>query len=125
MKIYITPPQAQHETDFSQQNLSPSSRAVPDIPPSDINEKEPTVEYAVHKNLLCRFSGYFSAAFEGAFNEAASQSVTFDDIDISTFGFLVNWVYTKEIRDADCKVPALCKSLLNSTQHEDYQQNSI
>ena len=61
---------------------------------------EPTKKtLLVHKHLPSAYSTFFKAAFESPMVEGATQSMRLEDLDVSTFGALVHWLYTQEIEE--------------------------
>lgn len=54
--------------------------------------------FQVYKELLCRQSPFFEAAFEGPFSEGETQSMTLEDVGDNEFGIFLNWIHFKEIK---------------------------
>jgi hypothetical protein len=53
-------------------------------------------KFSIHKNIICHYSPYFSAAFNGNFVEGKTQRMTLD-VDEKAFGVLVNWFYNQVV----------------------------
>lgn len=53
--------------------------------------------FIIHKDLLCHYSVYFKKAFNGEFREAAESLVELVDTDTTTFGVIVDWLYTQRV----------------------------
>ncbi|KAL2066895.1 hypothetical protein VTL71DRAFT_1319 [Oculimacula yallundae] len=67
-------------------------------------EKAPSVQgeykdhkFIIHKNFVYHHSPFFSAAFNGRFVEGQTQTMNFDDIDPTLFGYFVHWLYTQKL----------------------------
>lgn len=54
--------------------------------------------FVVHKHLAAAHSPFFKAAFESPMIEGTTQTMRLEDIEVETFGVLVHWMYTKEIK---------------------------
>jgi hypothetical protein len=64
-----------------------------------IVDKEDIKEsFCVHRTLICQYSPFFKAAFEGLFTGGLKQSMRMEDTDTKVFGVLVNWLYTKHLK---------------------------
>lgn len=57
------------------------------------------VPFLVHKGLICGHSKYFSAAFNGFFKEAATQSIHLTEEDPVAFEILHIWLYTERLTE--------------------------
>jgi hypothetical protein len=64
-------------------------------------------KFVIHKAFICHYSPFFSAAFNGKFEEGNTQKMELDDVDPEVFGILANWLYTQEVSDAEKKTPDL------------------
>lgn len=53
-------------------------------------------QYYVHKALLTRHSDYFRNAFNGSWKEADENSISFEDVDTTTFELFVHWLYCQD-----------------------------
>jgi hypothetical protein len=60
----------------------------------------------IHKNMICHYSPFFSAAFNGNFKEGLSKETTLN-VYIKGFGLLVNWLYNQIVLGANGKRPHL------------------
>jgi hypothetical protein len=69
--------------------------------------------FIIHKDLICHYSPFFSAAFNGNFIEGTTQTMNLPDIDADIFGLLVHWLYTQQLdldpKDRDSNVLPLAK----------------
>jgi hypothetical protein len=61
----------------------------------------------IHKDFICYYSPFFDAAFNGNFQEGQTQTMKFDDVDVTAFGVLSDWFYTQKITDSEDKLPDL------------------
>jgi hypothetical protein len=61
--------------------------------------------YVVHKDLLCHYSKYFSAAFNGLFKEAQEKELKLAEVEPRVFDTVMGWLYTQhlDLEDADAK----------------------
>jgi hypothetical protein len=75
-------------------------------------QESATTKFLIHKNLLCQYSRFFTAAFNGKFMEGATQNMVFEEVDADMFGVLVNWIYTQKISGSSNVVPSLCEFLI-------------
>ncbi|KAF2491102.1 hypothetical protein BU16DRAFT_143700 [Lophium mytilinum] len=57
--------------------------------------------YHAHMGLLVHYSEYFRAAFTGSFKEAEKKELTLDEVEERTFGFFMDWLYSKKLPE-DC-----------------------
>ena len=57
-------------------------------------EKKP---FAIHKDLICQYSKYFNAAFNGRFEEAENKAANMDDVEPWVFAIFVSWLYTQQL----------------------------
>jgi hypothetical protein len=64
-------------------------------------------KFVSHKDFICYYSPFFSAAFNGKFEEGNTQKMELDDVDPEVFGILADWVYSQEVTDAERKTPDL------------------
>lgn len=60
-------------------------------------------DFTVHKELLVFYSGYFRAAFNGSFVEAAEKKIELLDIEANIFEEFHAWLYTRKIASEDGK----------------------
>lgn len=51
--------------------------------------------YHVHKDIICCYSEYFRAAYNGRWKEA-KEGVTLEDVEVEVFNLFVHWLYTQE-----------------------------
>ncbi|KAG9751660.1 hypothetical protein KCU73_g6290, partial [Aureobasidium melanogenum] len=62
----------------------------------------PTKEhYIIHKGLLCSYSDFFRAAFEGAFKEAHENKIELPDVLVDVFEAFQVWLYSRSLRDPE------------------------
>ncbi|PVH87826.1 hypothetical protein DL98DRAFT_581062 [Cadophora sp. DSE1049] len=54
--------------------------------------------FLVHKHLASAHSSFFKAAFESPMVEGTTQTMRLEDVEVETFGVLVHWMYTGEIK---------------------------
>jgi hypothetical protein len=55
-------------------------------------------EYIVHKQLITFYSPFFDRAFNGAFLEGQTQTMTLgEEIPVDIFGLFVHWLYTQQL----------------------------
>lgn len=57
--------------------------------------------FIVHKGLLCFYSDFFRAAFEGSFKEATERKIELPDVDIDTFEAFQVWLYSQSFRSTE------------------------
>jgi len=55
--------------------------------------------YNLHKDLLCFYSDYFRAAFNGSFKEAADRKLELPNVEISLFDKFQVWLYTRDLQE--------------------------
>jgi hypothetical protein len=53
-------------------------------------------KFHVHKDVICHYSEYFRAAFNGRWIEA-EEDVKLEDIDVEVFELFVHWLYAQEL----------------------------
>uniref|UniRef100_A0A8C1UM84 Zinc finger and BTB domain containing 41 n=1 Tax=Cyprinus carpio TaxID=7962 RepID=A0A8C1UM84_CYPCA len=63
--------------------------------------------YRAHRVVLAFGSGYFHAKFSG---NPELQHATIDIIEVSTFGHLLNFLYTSELDVSESQIPALAEA---------------
>ncbi len=63
--------------------------------------------YRAHKVVLAFGSGYFHAKFS---ENPELRHVTIDNIEVSTFGHLLNFLYTSEFDVSESQIPALAEA---------------
>jgi hypothetical protein len=61
--------------------------------------------YTLHKDLLCFYSDFFRAAFNGSFKEATERKIELPDVDVETFEAFQVWLYTQNLPQNE-SVPA-------------------
>lgn len=68
-----------------------------------------TLEYkfVVYKDIICHYSPFFHAAFNGNFEEGRTQTINFVDVDHEIFDLLLKWIYTKDIKNVMDQRPSL------------------
>ncbi|TIA16451.1 hypothetical protein D6C81_05943 [Aureobasidium pullulans] len=57
--------------------------------------------FVVHKGLLCFYSDFFRAAFNGSFEEATERKIKLPDVDIDTFENFQLWLYSRTLLDTE------------------------
>ncbi|TVY19562.1 hypothetical protein LARI1_G003406 [Lachnellula arida] len=63
-----------------------------------VNSAEVTKKpFLVHKAILCHYSPFFDAAFNGGFQEDTTQELDLPDTDPIVFGILVEWTYSQRV----------------------------
>ncbi|TVY53584.1 hypothetical protein LCER1_G007375 [Lachnellula cervina] len=60
-------------------------------------EDDKRQEFLVYKEFICYYSPFFNAAFNGSFEEGATQSIDIVDVHRKVFGLFVNWIYTQNV----------------------------
>ena len=69
--------------------------------------KEPNnKEFHVHKGLICHFSTYFNATFNGSFKEAVEKRVDLSEDEIKVFQAFYNLIYTNRLHDETEMLPS-------------------
>ncbi|KAF2809742.1 uncharacterized protein BDZ99DRAFT_499038 [Mytilinidion resinicola] len=53
--------------------------------------------YHAHMDLIVHYSEYFRAAFTGSFREAEEKELTLEEVEERTFGFFMDWLYSKKL----------------------------
>ncbi|KAF8852845.1 hypothetical protein BDZ45DRAFT_807098 [Acephala macrosclerotiorum] len=56
--------------------------------------------FTVQKSLICHYSAFFDAAFNGGFLEGKSQAMDMEDVEGEIMGLLVDWLYLQRIQSA-------------------------
>ncbi|KAG9657191.1 hypothetical protein KCU64_g5367, partial [Aureobasidium melanogenum] len=84
-----------------------AGRAVstPNKWPSSKSYKEPVTlivgatkeHYILHKDLLCFYSDFFRAAFNGSFKEAAERKIELPNTEVDVFEAFQVWLYTQKM----------------------------
>lgn len=57
--------------------------------------------YSVHKALLCFYSDFFRAAFNGSFKEAIESQIELLDVEIQVFEAFQAWLYSKTLLNTE------------------------
>jgi hypothetical protein len=52
--------------------------------------------FLVHKEIICYYSPFFDATFNGKFQEGKTQCMALDDTDPDLFAALVEWLYNTD-----------------------------
>ena len=68
--------------------------------------------FAVHKVLLCYYSGYFNAALNGSFEEAEKDTVSLPTEDPQIFECFMHWVYTRRFTASTNDTESLCPNTM-------------
>ncbi|KAG9831930.1 hypothetical protein KCU98_g13032, partial [Aureobasidium melanogenum] len=58
-------------------------------------------KYTLHKGLLCIYSDFFRAAFEGSFKEAHENKIELPDVLVDVFEAFQVWLYSRSLRDPE------------------------
>ncbi|KAI4719439.1 hypothetical protein E4T48_04306 [Aureobasidium sp. EXF-10727] len=53
--------------------------------------------YSLHKELLCFYSDFLRAAFNGSFKEATERKIELPDVEIEVFESFQVWLYTQKM----------------------------
>lgn len=56
--------------------------------------------FKIHRNILCYYSRYFEAAFNGPFQEGQTQKAHLNNLDPETFMILSNWLNSHLLENA-------------------------
>jgi hypothetical protein len=66
-------------------------------------------KFNIHKNILCYYSRYFTAELNDGNPslEGNPELITLTDVQTSTFGLFLNWIYYQKIRDEEGELPGL------------------
>ncbi|CAD0107048.1 unnamed protein product [Aureobasidium uvarum] len=82
-----------------QNAATPSKGAVstPDKKPSAYVVTSTIKAYTLHKDLLCFYSDYFRAAFNGSFKEATERKLEVSDVEKHVFEEFQVWLYTRNL----------------------------
>lgn len=62
--------------------------------------------FALDKDLICKNSAYFEAAFNSDFSEAATQELEIEDVDIEIFRIFVHWLHKGKLVGDDENRPS-------------------
>ncbi|THY29893.1 hypothetical protein D6D01_03441 [Aureobasidium pullulans] len=57
--------------------------------------------FVVHKDLLCFYSDFFRAAFNGSFEEATERKIKLPDVCIQTFESFQVWLYSRTLLNTE------------------------
>jgi hypothetical protein len=57
--------------------------------------------FIVHKGLLCFYSDFFRAAFEGSFKEATERKIELSDVEVETFEAFQVWLYSQSLHNIE------------------------
>ncbi|THY15521.1 hypothetical protein D6D00_09331 [Aureobasidium pullulans] len=79
--------------------------STPNKKPSSKSYKETVVlivgpskeAYTLHKDLLCFYSDFFRAAFNGSFKEATERKIELPDLETNVFEAFQVWLYTQSL----------------------------
>ncbi|THZ18857.1 hypothetical protein D6C91_05343 [Aureobasidium pullulans] len=74
--------------------------------------------YTLHKDLLCFYSDYFRAAFNGSFKEAAERKIELSDVEEEVFEFFQLWLYTRRLNLFETTFSMLAKLWIFGDQHQ-------
>ncbi|THX79949.1 hypothetical protein D6D05_04734 [Aureobasidium pullulans] len=62
--------------------------------------------HSLHKDLLCFYSDYFRAAFNGSFKEATDGKIELMDVEPEVFDIFQVWLYSRRVQAS--QKPVLC-----------------
>ena len=62
-----------------------------------VGQGDTTKTFAIHKGILCFYSGYFEAGMNGNFAESRNNLIELPTEDIGIFERVVPWLYTSRI----------------------------
>lgn len=63
------------------------------------NDATGRVTTPVHKTLICKYSAFFQAAFDGEWVEGQTQAMdTLDEVEPGLFSVVINWLYLQVIK---------------------------
>ncbi|KAJ5047217.1 uncharacterized protein L3040_003058 [Drepanopeziza brunnea f. sp. 'multigermtubi'] len=86
----------------SELEKAPSLRRPQKVVTVIVGPEDTKETYIIHKGIICYYSPFFNAAFNGNFAEGETQTMRLDDVNSETFGLLVDYLYTQQI-DVDPK----------------------
>lgn len=58
-------------------------------------------KFILHKDLLCFYSDFFRAAFNGSFKEATEGKVELPDVEVEIFEAFQVWLYSRTLYNTD------------------------
>lgn len=66
-------------------------------------------KFNIHQNILCHYSDFFAKKLTSAERslEVNTETITLEDVNPSTFGLFLNWIYYQKIRNEQGKRPGL------------------
>lgn len=62
--------------------------------------------YLLHKGLLCFYSDYFRAAFNGSFKEATDGKIELMDVEPKVFDIFQIWLYSRRLQTSEDSFPS-------------------
>ncbi|THX99244.1 hypothetical protein D6D03_07347 [Aureobasidium pullulans] len=74
--------------------------------------------YVLHKDLLCFYSDYFRAAFNGSFVEAIKRRVELPEVEEKTFEYFQLWLYTRKLDFVSMSFSDTTKLWIFGDQHQ-------
>jgi hypothetical protein len=74
--------------------------------------------YTIHKDLLCFYSDYFRAAFQGSFKEATERKIELAGITTDIFEHFQVWLYTRRLDTLGGHFPTIVKLWVFGDQHQ-------
>ncbi|CZR61813.1 uncharacterized protein PAC_11710 [Phialocephala subalpina] len=64
----------------------------------NVGSGQEKLTFMVQKSLICHYSAFFDAAFNGPFLEGKSQVINMEDVENKIMGLLVDWLYLQRIQ---------------------------
>ncbi|THY91796.1 hypothetical protein D6C89_05552 [Aureobasidium pullulans] len=97
----VTPPKHQSASSpstgaVSTPNKWPSTEHYNGIVTVVVGSKKKS--YSLHKGLLCFYSDYFRAAFNGSFKEATDGKIELMDVEPEVFDIFQVWLYSRRLQ---------------------------
>ncbi|THW56372.1 hypothetical protein D6D20_08756 [Aureobasidium pullulans] len=62
--------------------------------------------YSLHKGLLCFYSDYFRAAFNGSFKEATDGKIELMEVEPEVFDIFQVWLYSRRLQTSEDSFPS-------------------
>ncbi|TVY78457.1 hypothetical protein LSUE1_G006516 [Lachnellula suecica] len=63
----------------------------------NVNDTNSNQSFLIYKEIICYYSPFFEAAFNGGFEEGKNQTMDLCEASPKVFGMFVNWLYTQSI----------------------------
>jgi hypothetical protein len=74
--------------------------------------------YILHKDLLCFYSDYFRAAFQGSFQEATDGKIELSGVTTEVFEYFQVWLYTRRLDLLKLDFQTMIKLWIFGDQHQ-------